>query len=86
MKEKLIMFGLMCAFTGAIFLAGYFKGQGSCQAKQSNAVVKELKHEAKAIAGRPRNRDDIVDSLCRAGRDKLKREGGPVEQIPLLCR
>lgn len=81
MKEKLIMLCLMVAFSAAIFFAGYFKGQGSCQSKQSAAIIKEVKNEAQAFANRPRTRDDRVDRLCNAARTRAKSEGKSLKRF-----
>jgi len=86
MKEKLIMFGLLAAFSGAVFLAGYFKGQGSCQVKQSNQVIKEVTKDAQSYANRPRSVDDIVDELCKRGIAAAKSDSTADRQLLSECR
>lgn len=83
MKTKLIMFGLMCAFAGAIFLAGYFKGQSSCQKQQSNAIIKEVKDEAESFANRPKSDCDFINRVRKWAAIRAKDEGKPVKRLPL---
>ena len=85
MKTKLIMFGLMCAFSGAIFWAGHFHGKAECQKKQSTVTIKEVKDEAQAFANRPKSDCDFINVVRAWAAMRAKSEGKPVKRFPLCA-
>lgn len=83
---------ILALLIGGFFIGGYIihRLQRADELEAQNAILKasnkEIKHEAQSFADRPRTNADIVNSLCKLGRDKLKREGGSKQSIPVLCR